>query len=71
MAAFLPIFIERKEKITPVFSYRRDFAPIGLILTMVFSDVVYGFIPYLGRWALMGHEYPFLLVWRDKCLFVV
>ena len=38
---------KRKEKIMPVFSYRRDFEPVGLILITVFRDVVYGFMPPL------------------------
>ena len=44
---------KRKEKITPVFSYRRDCEPVGLIPITVLRDAIYGFMPPLGRWALM------------------
>ena len=32
------LFLYRKEKITPVFSYRCDLEPVGLILITVFHD---------------------------------
>ena len=44
-----------KEKITRVLSYRRDFEPVGLTLITVLCDAMYGFMPPLGRWALVGH----------------
>ena len=39
----------------PVLAYWRDFEPVGLILITAVRDAVYGFMPPLGRWALMGH----------------
>ena len=46
---------KEKEKITRVLSYRRDFEPVGLTLITVLCDAMYGFMPPLGRWALVGH----------------
>jgi hypothetical protein len=49
-----PVLFEGVEKkTTPEFSYRRDCEPVGLILITIFRDAVYGFMPPLGRWALM------------------
>ena len=38
-----------------VFLYWCDFEFIGLTLITVFRDVVCGFMPPLGRWALVRH----------------
>ena len=46
---------KRKEKITPVFLYRRDYEPVGLTLIIIFRDAMCGFMPPLGRRAQVRH----------------
>jgi hypothetical protein len=41
------------------------------MLIIVFRDVVYGVMPPLGRWALVGTSNFNLLGRGDGCLFVV